>query len=116
MGLLSVLSFFWGWGQLPVFKEHKPEDWGDTPIQTFFQDSHGQIWMGGGNRVFSYDGQQFDYYQLADSCKQAKGIRAIGEWNHQIWVGVSQLRVTFAGKTTDARLNCSIVMLCWHVD
>ena len=105
MGLLSVLSFFCGWGQLPVFKEHKPEDWGDTPIQTFFQDSHGQIWMGGGNRVFSYDGQQFDYYQLADSCKQAKGIRAIGEWNHQIWVGFGTGKVATLDLTRSSTMG-----------
>jgi len=84
MGLFFLLP---GWGQLPTFREHKPEDWGDTPIQTFFQDGQGRIWMAGGNRVFSYDGEQFDFFQLADSSRQGKGIRCMGEWNDKIWLG-----------------------------
>jgi len=73
--------------QTPVFRAHKPEEWGQVKIQTIFQDAKGWMWFGAENGVFRYDGLDYDFFQLPDSLKTQEEVRSATERNGMIWVG-----------------------------
>jgi ligand-binding sensor domain-containing protein len=106
-----VLAPYISKAQTPIFRIHKPEEWGQMKMQAMFQDHSGWFWFGAEDGVFRYDGLAYDYFALPDSLINQGGVRCITERNANIWVGFnsglialvqySGYRPASAGTSTD---------------